>query len=199
MKHVFKIFQRNLSRRCGGCKENNRSIWFGKYLLLTNTVSSGLLMGIGDLVQQEIEYRRKILPKRYDWGRLLRMTIVGALLGPVHHYFYAYLDKLYPDTNLASVFKKMAIDQIVGAPVCIALFFYGMGTLEKKSFKESHTELKEKFVTVYIVDLCIWPVTQFVNFYFIPLQYRVVYSNLVTMIYDVFLSYVKHVDSPTES
>lgn len=43
---------------------------FGKYLLLTNTVSAGVLMIIGDLVSQEIEYRAKILEKRYDWQRV---------------------------------------------------------------------------------------------------------------------------------
>lgn len=50
-----------------------RSGWdavFGKYLLTTNIVSSGGLMAIGDIVQQEIEYQRNMLPKRYDYGRL---------------------------------------------------------------------------------------------------------------------------------
>lgn len=50
-----------------------RSGWdavFGKYLLTTNIVSSGGLMAIGDIIQQEIEYQRNMLPKRYDYGRL---------------------------------------------------------------------------------------------------------------------------------
>lgn len=45
---------------------------FGKYLLLTNTLTCGLLMFIGDIVQQEIEYQRNMLPKRYDWNRIGR-------------------------------------------------------------------------------------------------------------------------------
>lgn len=50
-----------------------RSGWdavFGKYLLTTNIVSSGGLMAIGDIIQQEIEYQRNMLAKRYDYGRL---------------------------------------------------------------------------------------------------------------------------------
>jgi hypothetical protein len=51
---------------------------FGKYLLLTNTVSSGVLMLFGDMASQEIErYQNKnttMLEKqktnRYDWERL---------------------------------------------------------------------------------------------------------------------------------
>jgi hypothetical protein len=41
---------------------------FGKYLLLTNTVSSGVLMAAGDLIQQEIE-KRRARSKRFDFKR----------------------------------------------------------------------------------------------------------------------------------
>ena len=49
---------------------------FGKYLLLTNTVSAGLLMVAGDLAAQEIEFRsgRKEAAKdgrhHFDWTRV---------------------------------------------------------------------------------------------------------------------------------
>jgi protein Mpv17 len=42
---------------------------FGKYLLLTNTVSSGVLMAAGDLIQQEIEKHRTLKSKPFDWKR----------------------------------------------------------------------------------------------------------------------------------
>jgi protein Mpv17 len=42
---------------------------FGKYLLLTNTVSSGVLMAAGDLIQQEIENHRNAKSRTFDWKR----------------------------------------------------------------------------------------------------------------------------------
>lgn len=42
---------------------------FGKYLLTTNIISSGFLLFLGDLIQQEIEFRQKKLEKRYDFAR----------------------------------------------------------------------------------------------------------------------------------
>ncbi|KAJ8956667.1 hypothetical protein NQ318_014021 [Aromia moschata] len=79
---------------------------FGKYLLVTNTISSGVLMLIGDVCQQEIEYRQKKLPERYDYGRLTRMFIVGLGLGPIHHYFYVWLAKVMPARNASTITKR---------------------------------------------------------------------------------------------
>lgn len=57
-------------------RENLIRKLFGKYLLLTNTLSAGLLMVAGDLAAQEIEYRAKKKEKhgqvlqRIDWTRV---------------------------------------------------------------------------------------------------------------------------------
>ena len=53
-------------------KDNRKQIinlLFGKYLLVTNTVTSGFLMVVGDLISQEIEFQKGTLNKRYNWKR----------------------------------------------------------------------------------------------------------------------------------
>jgi hypothetical protein len=42
---------------------------FGKHLLLTNTISCGVLMAAGDLIQQYIERYRTPTSKPFDWKR----------------------------------------------------------------------------------------------------------------------------------
>lgn len=54
-------------------------MFFGKYLLLTNTVSSGVLMIAGDVISQEIEYRRGELKNRYDYKRICEFKKLNVL------------------------------------------------------------------------------------------------------------------------
>ncbi|CAH0407814.1 unnamed protein product [Chilo suppressalis] len=170
------------------------NFFFKKNLLVTNSVTSGGFMAIGDLIQQEFEYQSHVQLKRYDWGRLSRMFIVGTLMGPMHHYYYIYLDKVLPKVDVKTAIKKIMCDQLFASPATILCFFYGMGILESKSFKQSTLEIVDKFKYVYTADCLYWPPVQFVNFYFLPTEYRVFYINFATMIFNIFLSYMKHYD-----
>lgn len=84
------------------------------------------------------------------------------------------------------------LDQIVASPLFIVSYFIPAGLLEGHSMQECNEELGRKFLTVYKVDWLIWPPCQFINFYFLPLRYRVLYINAITTLYNVFLCYIKH-------
>lgn len=80
------------------------------------------------------------------------MFFVGTLMGPLHHYYYVYLDKLMPRADAKTAIKKIMCDQAFASPATIIFFFYGMGLLEKKTLAQSTEELKEKFLYVYMVS-----------------------------------------------
>ncbi|XP_076758018.1 mpv17-like protein 2 isoform X1 [Xylocopa sonorina] len=197
------------------------TVWkklFGRYLLVTNTVSCGLMMAVADIIQQRSEYMRKhkyLSSGRYvmaaspqveknflnsrisddythDYVRTKNMTIVGLAQGPFHHWFYMILDRVIPGRNAVSVVKKTCVDQTIASPICLGMFFVGLGLLENRTVEEIREEVKTKLYDTWRVDCCFWPPTQCVNFLFIPLRYRVLYINFMTMIYDVFLSYIKY-------
>ncbi|KAG4068264.1 hypothetical protein HA402_007784 [Bradysia odoriphaga] len=168
------------------------SVFFGKYLLATNTISSGLLMVAGDLFVQEFEYQKGTLKKRYDWKRSGKMFIVGSIQGPLHHYFYAWMDKAIKVVSVANVSKKVLLDQVILSPVIILAFLYPAGWLNNQSTKECNEETVAKFGKIYAIDWCLWPPSQFINFYYLDPKYRVIYVNFVTMIFNVVLSYIKY-------
>lgn len=166
---------------------------FGKYLLLTNTVSSGVLMVLGDVAAQRIEkLRHGVEHQGYDWKRLGDMTLVGISQGPLHHYLYQWMDRRLPGMDVKTVLQKIGIDQFIISPIFIVTYLYSAGLLEGNSVERCTDELREKYWTIYAADWLVWPPTQFINFYFINPKYRVLYINAITMLYNVFLCYIKH-------
>lgn len=132
---------------------NTKQALFGKYLLHTNIISSGVLMLIGDLMSQEIEYRKGLIKERYDWLRTGKMFLVGTIQGPIHHYFYAWLDQRHVGATLKITTIKILYDQFIMSPVCIAAFFYPAGWLDGQSTAACTNELLSKFPKVYAVSV----------------------------------------------
>lgn len=166
---------------------------FGKYLLVTNVVGSGLLMVAGDVVAQEYEYRRGLRQQdRYDTGRMYRMFVAGALQGPLHHYVYNWMDRIMPARTFQNILKKILIDQLVMSPACILIFFYSICYLERQTLEETNKELISKFPYVYMLDWMTWPAAQYVNFRYLETKYRVTFVNVCTAVYNVLMSYMKH-------
>lgn len=80
------------------------------------------------------------------------MFIIGIVQGAPQHWFYSYLDKLFPGTAIKTIAKKIVVDQLLASTFCIVLFFTGMGLMEGKSLEGCSLELRQKFLTVYIVS-----------------------------------------------
>ena len=65
------------------------------------------------------------------------------------------------------------------------------GLLEGKTLPEAFEELKKKFLATYLVDLVIYPASQTINFFLVPLRFRVVFVSTTTFFYSIFLSFIK--------
>lgn len=95
-------------------KRSESTLFGPKYLLLTNTVSSGLLMYLGEVAAQRLDKKNRG-PNgeiQYDKEKIKQLTVVGISQGPLHHYTYEWMERLLPGTAKATVFKKILSDQV---------------------------------------------------------------------------------------
>jgi len=69
---------------------------------------------------------------------------------------------------------------------------------EAKSPSQIIKDTRELGTQLWLSEWFIWPPAQFVNFYFLPTKYRVVYDNLVSLFYDWYTSHLKHSKATVE-
>ncbi|KAA8589430.1 hypothetical protein FQN60_012795 [Etheostoma spectabile] len=163
---------------------NWRPLFQGRALLLTNTLSGGVLLAVGDIVQQTRENMRK--PDRVrDWRRTGQMFTVGCSMAPMLQYWYIWLDKVFVGKALKTIGKKVLVDQLVASPEWVSW----RDTLYPKDGRSSKTS---SWSFIRQADCCVWPPAQMINFYFISPKFRVLYINFVTIGWDTYLSYLKH-------
>ncbi|CAD5112321.1 DgyrCDS1546 [Dimorphilus gyrociliatus] len=122
------------------------------------------------------------------------MMILGGINGPLNHYWYTNLDKFFPGRNLGPIVKKIIMDETIGSVMFTSIFFIGAGLLAGHTLNDAVDELKSKFITVYKADLTIWPVAQLINFYLIPIKFRVIFVAFLSFGWCSFLCYMSSVE-----
>ncbi|OMJ88534.1 hypothetical protein SteCoe_9482 [Stentor coeruleus] len=93
--------------------------------------------------------------------------------------------------TMINAFKKTICDQLIYSPLERGVFMIWTNKLEQQ--KES---IKEKISRDYTLALgssiCYWLPLSFINYYFIPLQYRALFVSFTSLIIDIFNSFASH-------
>lgn len=124
-----------------------------------------------------------------DWARVGQFTLIGtALIGPVLHHWYGFLAKRLPGAGLLVVTQRLAIDQLLFAPLFIPTIFSFALLLEGKA-NEIQAKLKADWFNTVMANYILWVPAQFINFRFFPLMYQTLFSNSVGFFWNIFLSW----------
>lgn len=153
--------------------------------ILTKAVTSLIGFALGDLLAQ------KFLGDGgdVDVKRLLRMASFGLLFhGPSGHYFYGALDRVIVGKGVAQVVSKVAIDQVLWAPIFTSVFFAYLGVAEGKSKDAIITKIKNDTWIGVKTSWKFWPAAHTINFALIPTNQRLLYINTLQVGYNVILS-----------
>ena len=167
--------------------------------LLTKCASSGLASACGDALAQSMS------PSPFDVGRCVAFALVGALyFAPLLHGWYEALagyERRWRSRGLGrreSLLLQLAINQTLGALLANCGFFYALALAEDACAVDVSTAtaaratraLRDQLWTVMRANWVVWPLPALVNLAFVPLRYRVLWTNAVAVVWKCVLSLI---------
>jgi len=126
-----------------------------------------------------------------DLRQTTTFAIAGLIfVGPAVRGCLVAIDKMFgPTSNIKVLSKKLFVDQILIAPVFLVCYISVLTLLKTMSFQEVMPELKKNYLNVLSMNYKFWPVVQMLNYYFVPLTYRVLFGSSASLIWNTLFSY----------
>lgn len=166
-----------------------------KHPYAVQSVQTGALLWLGDVIAQ-----KGLESKEYDKMRAARMTAMGIMIGPSVHVWYLTLERfLGKKKDLRTGLTKVAIDQLLFAPIVLVVFISTLSTLEGKSLSEIQTKVRAEFKDLIIANYKLWPAVQVINFTLVPVEYRVLFLQVVAVGWNTFLAWKLHMHEALET
>eukprot|EP01127_Copromyxa_protea_P020634 TRINITY_DN6920_c0_g1_i2.p1 TRINITY_DN6920_c0_g1~~TRINITY_DN6920_c0_g1_i2.p1 ORF type:complete len:189 (-),score=25.54 TRINITY_DN6920_c0_g1_i2:85-651(-) len=154
------------------------------------SVTSGTLMGLGDLISQ-ILYGKK--EEKIQWMRTAQMVFFGvAASGPIYHYWYKFMERMIPGQTMKPVLTKLLVDQSVMAPTIITTFFFGMGLMQAKPLEDIYHKWRREIIPTLKGNYVLWPAATFIAYKYVPQTHRVAYISVVSLFWSIYLSHVNN-------
>lgn len=167
-----------------------------KYPILTKSVTSGILSALGNLLSQVVEARKKAKSgapvNAIDTAGAARYAIYGLFVtGPVSHFFYQLMEAWIPGTDPYCIIKRLLLDRLFFAPGFLLLFYFVMNILEAKGWGDFEKKIRGSYWTALKMNWKVWTPFQFININFVPVQFRVLFANMVALFWYAYLASVR--------
>ncbi|KAI5091324.1 peroxisomal membrane protein 2, partial [Silurus meridionalis] len=167
-----------------------------KYPVITKSVTSAVLSALGNLLSQALEAKKKLKEgqsgKEVDVNGPVRFAVYGLVFtGPLSHYFYQLLELMFPASAPFSTLKRLLLERLIFAPAFLLLFFVVMNSLEGKTNADLQAKLKARYWPALKMNWKVWTPFQFININYVPVQFRVLFANLIALFWNAYLTSVR--------
>ncbi|KAM6965598.1 mitochondrial inner membrane protein Mpv17 [Aplochiton taeniatus] len=160
----------------------------GKYPWTVQIVTAGSLVGVGDVISQQLIERRGL--SNHNMQRTAKMMSIGFFfVGPLIGGWYKALDRIVVGGSKSAAMKKTLVDQVCFAPCFLGSFLAISGALNGLTVEQNVTKLKRDYTDALISNYYLWPAVQIANFYFVPLQHRLAVVQIVAVTWNSYLSW----------
>lgn len=135
-----------------------------------------------------------------DIIRFISFTIAGFIYdGPFLHYWYDWMWKIddhlrkrYKFSKISTTSVQVFVDQTIGSIIYFPIYFYVFDIIEAflsgkiPSLSASGSKVKNELFAVLFVSYLVFPLSNFLNFLFVPKQFRIVFMNVVNLFFSVY-------------
>ena len=152
------------------------------------TDSESASSSVDTTTTQEKDIFKMLSSIQYDWYRISRFTFLGTVVvGPVLHLWYSFLMSKFPGSFLLHTVQRLALDQLVFAPIFLPLFL-SLNLLLQGTPDDIIPMLENDWFNALVANWSLWVPAQFLNFKFILPQFQVLFSNGVGFVWNIYLS-----------
>ncbi|KAI9715275.1 MAG: Protein required for ethanol metabolism [Candelaria pacifica] len=129
------------------------------------------------MAQQAVE---RVGFEKHNLGRTGRMALYGgAVFGPAATIWYKFLqNKVVLRNKNMEIVARVLTDQCVFASTNLFVFLSSMAIMEGSDPKK---KLESTYATALTKNWFLWPWVQAINFKLVPLEYRVLVVNIVSL------------------
>lgn len=189
MKRIFAAYKLSLQKRP----------------VITKSITCGALFAVGDYFAQRrtIVFYEVVDNDAFGWdkNRTEEFVIVGVIYyGPALHLWYC---KILPNlanlcfkgrTKLFRVTGSVCLDQVFFTPLFYCGYYMVDAIVEQRSIIQGASLgldlIRSKMIQTLVADLLIWPLATGINLWYIPLQYQVLFNNIICLFWDAALCHI---------
>jgi protein Mpv17 len=91
---------------------------------------------------------------------------------------------------MLGLFARILLDAIIFSPVTVTGYFIWRSMLEGSGLRGASHKLRTRFSSTVLGAWKFWPAANTINFGMIPLEYRVLYSNVLSLFWTGYLTIV---------
>ena len=166
--------------------------------LLTNACTGAVIAATGDVACQlalapaAAPGERDAQAPHIDWRRTAEMAAVRSMfMGPFLTVYFPWLAARAPGTTPRAVATRLALDQVVGAPLTISVTFLLVATMHGDP-AAALPRIREQLLPALAVSACYWPVVHSYNFSRGPVRHQPLTTHFAALFWQAYMSYAAY-------